>query len=172
MSLITQRPHNVKLTQRPGSPDEKIIENVRARLASDVSFFDLEPRVREGDLVESDFFDEPMRVTKVLRHDTRMGSIPPHQQVSVSSVRGETAIAPIAPVTQHFHASVGAVAGRDVIVSVSVVLDAIAKQIESAAIPEVEKRTLMTRLRELAEHPVIAGIATNAIWQIISGGRS
>jgi hypothetical protein len=112
-----------------------------------------------------------MRVTKVVRHDMRIGGIPAHQQVSVSSVRAERAKLSNSSVTQHFHASVGAVAGRDVNVSVSVGLDAIAKHIESSAIPESEKRTLMTRLRELAEHPVIAGIATNAIWQMISGAR-
>jgi hypothetical protein len=75
-------------------------------------------------------------------------------------------------VTQHFHASVGAVAGRDVNVTVSFVLDAIAKHIEGQPIPEAEKRSLLTRLRELADHPVIAGIATNVIWQAISGAGS
>lgn len=169
MSLINQRPHIVKLTQRPGTPDERVIESVRALLTSEVSVFELEPRVREGDLVKSDYFDEPMRVTKVLRHDMRTGGIPPHQQVSVLPATAERAKASGSPVTQHFHGSVGAVAGRDVNTSVSVVLDAIAKHIESTAMPDAEKRTFLAKLRELAEHPVMAGIATNVIWQMISG---
>lgn len=172
MSLINQRPHMVTLTQRPGTPNEKVVESVSALLTSDVNFFDLEPRIHEGDLIESDYFDKPMRVTKVNRHDIRTGGIPPHQQVFVSPIAAETTKPVVSAVTQHFHGSVGAVAGRDVNISVSVILGAIANQIESASIPEAQKHSLMTRLRELAEHPVIAGISTNAIWQMIQQAGS
>jgi hypothetical protein len=170
MSLLTQRPHTVRLTQRPGTPDEHVVENVPAHIVLNDGFFDAEPVIREGDMIESDMLGEPMRAVKVVRGDGHLGNIPPNQQVSMASMRSERAKAEIAHVTQHFHASVGTVAGRDVNITASIVLEAFAKQIESTSLPEEEKRSLVTRFRELAEHPVVAGLATNLIWQALGGG--
>lgn len=169
MSLIGRRPHTSKLTQCPGMSDERIIDNVPSFHTPSVSVFDLEPRVRVGDLIESEYFDEPMRVTKVERYDLKIGGIPPYQQVKVSPARAEEVAKSSPPaLTQNFHGNVGAVAGRDVNVSVSVFLDAIAKHIESAPISETEKKTIVSQFRKLAENPIVAGLATNAIWQIMT----
>jgi len=81
VSLIRKRPHRVRLTQRPGTADERVIEDVPALLTSEVCVFDAEPRVHVGDLAESSFFDDLMEVTKVNRFDGSVGSLPPHQQV-------------------------------------------------------------------------------------------
>lgn len=156
-------------------PDERVSDQVPAFLQAESSFFRLEPRLKKGDIIEAEFFDEPMVVATVLRREAPgRGSRLSHQEIKLMTrSEWEASLRPESDrpnVTQNFHGTVGMVAGRDNNVSIALLLSSLADKIETdPKIPAEERRSIASRLRELAANPYVVGVATTVAADLIRG---
>ena len=157
------RSNLVKIIRNYHSENEKIQENVKARIQSDVSFFDLNTDIKRLDYVIIPDADEPLVVEKVRVYD---GRPPFHKEVILIK---ESKFYD----THKNHPKQTDVKKSDInplnsINSFTVImyLDALEDAIDQMEIPKNEKNNLIKKIIEVKNNPYIENLSTTAVVDI------
>jgi hypothetical protein len=153
----------VKIIRNYQSDNEEIQENVKARIQSDVSFFDLGADIKRLDYVIIPDTDEPLVVEKVRVYESR----PPfHKEVILikeskfydtnKNLQQQTDVKKLS--------KNGLNTGNTF--TVIMYLDNLEEAIDQMDIPKKHKNNLIKKIREIRDDPYIENLNTTAIVDI------
>jgi hypothetical protein len=158
------RSNFVKIIRNYESDSEEIQENVKARIQTDVSFFDLDVDIQRLDYVIIPDVDEPLVVEKVRVYD---GRPPGHKEVILIK---KSKFDDLHRNVQKYTSTKAS--NKDVIKTANnftVVM--YLNELESAInqkidIPKKDKNNLIKKIREIKEDPYIESLRTTAVVDI------
>jgi hypothetical protein len=150
----------VKIIRNYQSDNEEIQENVKARIQSGVSFFDLDVDIKRLDYVIIPGADEPLVVEKVRVYD---GRPPFHKEVILIKESKFYDTHKNHPQQTDIKES-----SKNALNSFTVImyLDALGKAIDQMDIPKNEKNNLIKKISEVKNDPYIENLSTTAVVDI------
>ena len=153
----------VKIIRNYQSDNEEIQENVKARIQSGVSFFDLDVDIKRLDYVIIPGADEPLVVEKVRVYDGR----PPFHKV-VILIKESKFYDTHKNHPQQTDIKESSKNALNTVNSFTVImyLDALKKAIDQMDIPKNEKNNLIKKISEVKNDPYIENLSTTAVVDI------
>jgi hypothetical protein len=156
------RSNFVKIIRNYQLDNEEIQENIKARIQSDVSFFDLDVDIQRLDHVIIPDVDEPLVVEKVRVYD---GRPPGHKEVILIK---QSKFYDIHNVQQYTNVKSSNKDLKNTVNDFTVVmyLNALETAIDQMDIPENDKNNLIKKIREIKDDPYIESLNTTAVVDI------
>jgi hypothetical protein len=153
----------VKIIRNYQSDNEEIQENVKARIQSGVSFFDLDVDIKRLDYVIIPVADEPLVVEKVRVYD---GRPPFHKEVIL--IKESKFYDTHKNHLQQTDIKESSKNALNTVNSFTVImyLDALGKAIDQMDIPINEKNNLIKKISEVKNDPYIENLSTTAVVDI------
>jgi hypothetical protein len=153
----------VKIIRNYQSDNEEIQENVKARIQSGVSFFDLDVDIKRLDYVIIPGADEPLVVEKVRVYD---GRPPFHKEVILIKESNFYDTHKNHPQQTDIKESSKNALNTVNSFTVIMYLDALGKAIDQMDIPTNEKNNLIKKISEVKNDPYIENLSTTAVVDI------
>lgn len=153
----------VKIIRNYQSDNEEIQENVKARIQSGVSFFDLDVDIKRLDYVIIPGADEPLVVEKVRVYD---GRPPFHKEVILIKESKFYDTHKNHPQQTDIKESSKNALNTVNSFTVIMYLDALGKAIDQMDIPTNEKNNLIKKISEVKNDPYIENLSTTAVVDI------
>ena len=150
----------VKIIRNYQSDNEEIQENVKARIQSGVSFFDLDVDIKRLDYVIIPGADEPLVVEKVRVYD---GRPPFHKEVILIK---ESKFYDTQKNPQQIDVKESNTLDTVNSFTVIMYLDALEKAIDQMDIPKKDKNNLIKKIREVKNDPYIENLNTTAVVDV------